>query len=79
MADLAERRGRWLLPAGTLPLSPGAVNQSRATRGCPPARAEIYDLRRDPQEVESLAGRREWAPVLEQMRASWARWREQAR
>jgi len=32
MADLAVRRGRRLLPAGTLPLSPGAVNLSAVDR-----------------------------------------------
>jgi hypothetical protein len=32
MADLAVRRGRWRLPAGNLPLSPGAVNLNRGLR-----------------------------------------------
>jgi len=44
-----------------------------------PAIEELYDLRRDPQELENLAARPEWEPVRERMRASWARWREQAR
>ena len=44
-----------------------------------PAVEELYDLRRDPQELENLAGRGEWAPVLEGLRRSWSDWRAKAR
>ncbi len=43
-----------------------------------PALEELYDLRRDPQELENLAGRREWAPVLDELRQSWTEWRDKA-
>jgi arylsulfatase A-like enzyme len=44
-----------------------------------PAIEELYDLRRDPQELDNLAGRSEWEPVLERLRRSWEEWRERAR
>jgi arylsulfatase A-like enzyme len=44
-----------------------------------PAIEELYDLRRDPQELENLAGRQEWAPVLDELRRSWSEWRKKAR
>jgi arylsulfatase A-like enzyme len=40
---------------------------------------ELYDLRRDPQELANLAGRKSWEPVLIRLRESWAEWREKAR
>jgi arylsulfatase A-like enzyme len=44
-----------------------------------PAIEELYDLRNDPQELENLAGRGEWRPVLEKLRQSWEDWRVKAR
>jgi hypothetical protein len=44
-----------------------------------PTVEELYDLRRDPQELENLAGRPSWAPILARLRESWAQWRENAR
>jgi len=44
-----------------------------------PAIEELYDLGRDPQELENLAGRKEWEPVQTRLRQSWAEWRERAR
>jgi arylsulfatase A-like enzyme len=43
-----------------------------------PAIEELYDLRRDPQELENLVGRREWKPVLDRLRQAWSDWREKA-
>jgi arylsulfatase A-like enzyme len=40
---------------------------------------ELYDLRRDPQELENLAGRAEWRPVLEKLRQSRQAWSQKAR
>lgn len=40
---------------------------------------ELYDLRRDPQELENLAGRVEWEPVLCRLRQSSSGWQERAR
>jgi arylsulfatase A-like enzyme len=44
-----------------------------------PVIEELYDLGRDPQELENLAGRKEWEPVLTRLRQSWAEWQERAR
>jgi arylsulfatase A-like enzyme len=44
-----------------------------------PALEELYDLRRDPQELENLVGREEWTPVLDRLRQAWSDWREKAR
>jgi arylsulfatase A-like enzyme len=44
-----------------------------------PALEELYDLRRDPQELDDLAGRGEWEPMLQELRRSWEEWREKAR
>jgi arylsulfatase A-like enzyme len=44
-----------------------------------PALEELYDLRRDPQELQNLAGREEWAPVLNGLRQAWETWRQKAR
>ncbi len=44
-----------------------------------PALEELYDLRRDPQELQNLAGREEWAPVLNELRKAWETWRQKAR
>jgi arylsulfatase A-like enzyme len=44
-----------------------------------PVVEELYDLRRDPQELENLAGRPAWEPVLTRLRRSWSEWRERAR
>jgi len=44
-----------------------------------PAIEELYDLRRDPQELENLAGRAEWEPVLARLRQSWSEWQKKAR
>jgi arylsulfatase A-like enzyme len=44
-----------------------------------PAIEELYDLGQDPQELDNLAGRKEWEPVLEKLRRSWSEWREGAR
>jgi len=39
---------------------------------------ELYDLRVDPQELDNLAGRRSWEPVLARLRRSWSEWTERA-
>jgi arylsulfatase A-like enzyme len=44
-----------------------------------PVVEELYDLRRDPQELDNLAGRAEWTPMLETLRRSWQEWRVRAR
>jgi arylsulfatase A-like enzyme len=44
-----------------------------------PVVEELYDLRRDPQELEDLAGRPSWDPVLARLRRSWLEGREKAR
>ena len=44
-----------------------------------PVIEELYDLRRDPQELENLAGRAAWEPVLSGLRQSWSEWSEKAR
>jgi arylsulfatase A-like enzyme len=44
-----------------------------------PVIEEVYDLQHDPMELENLAGRREWAPVLDELRQAWEEWREKAR
>ena len=36
------------------------------------------DLQTDPQELDNLAGRAEWRPILEKLRQSWAEWSEKA-
>lgn len=44
-----------------------------------PALEELYDLRRDPSELENLARRAEWRPMLDTLRRSWEEWRAKAR
>ncbi len=44
-----------------------------------PVIEELYDLRRDPQELENLAGRKDWDSILSELRHSWAEWQEKAR
>jgi arylsulfatase A-like enzyme len=44
-----------------------------------PVVEELYDLRRDPQELENLAGRKEWKPILDRLRQAWSAWRDAAR
>jgi arylsulfatase A-like enzyme len=44
-----------------------------------PAIEELYDLRRDPQELENLAGRKQWDRVLARLRRAWSDWRAKAR
>jgi arylsulfatase A-like enzyme len=44
-----------------------------------PALEELYDLRRDPLELENLAGRAEWRPMLDTLRRSWEGWQVAAR
>jgi arylsulfatase A-like enzyme len=40
---------------------------------------ELYDLRGDPQELDNLAGRKEWVPALTRLRESWSQWQKRAR
>jgi arylsulfatase A-like enzyme len=44
-----------------------------------PVVEELYDLQRDPQEVENLAGRKGSEPTLARLRQSWSEWREAVR
>jgi arylsulfatase A-like enzyme len=44
-----------------------------------PVAEELYDLRRDPQELENLAAQPAWEPVLIRLRQSRSEWREKAR